>query len=95
MSGGFPFRASEIGPINIRSHFLAPDSAFRFALDVNTKRLTNRLLDRNCLAEIADRCIAPTGEIDLIGRGKAIDVGKQRVHADTLPNGNIFCNTVW
>jgi len=95
MSGGFLLRAADICPINIRAHFFAPDSAFRFALDVDTKSLSNRLLDRNCLAQISDRGIAPISETGLIGRGKAIDVVEQRVHADTLPNGNIFCNTVW
>lgn len=95
MSGGFLFRAADIGPINIRSHFLAPDSAFRFALDVDTKSLSNRLLDRNCLAQITNRGIAPISETGLIGGGKAIDVVEQSVHVATLPNGNIFCNTVW
>ena len=95
MSGCFPFSAADIGPINIGAHFLAPDSAFRFALYVDTKRLANRLFDRNCLAEIPNRGIAPIREAGLIGRRKAIDVNKQRVHAATLPNGNIFCNTIW
>lgn len=89
--GGF-LGAAQIRPIHIGAQFLAGDCPGRFTLYVYAEAFTKTLIDRNCLAEIANRGVAPTGKVLLIYRRKVVDVGEKRFHWYTLPVGKSYVN---
>lgn len=83
---------TQILPVNIGAQIFGEHGATRFGRNAKAKPITQTLVGRYCLAEVANRGFTPGGKYRPGVRVKTVEIGEQLFHMRySLPVGIVSC----